>query len=109
MLPNILDKKIEVYKNQKSINDLGQTEYKYCLYKKVWANIIPTSTKTSDYIAETDRAEYTFKFILRENSVKELTRDMYFIYKNQRYDIDYFIPNFKNKDRIEVICKLVVE
>lgn len=109
MLAQKLDKKIEVYKSQKVINDLGQTEYKYSLYKKVWANIMPTSTKVSNYIAETDRAEHTFKFILRENSIKDLTRNMYFIYKNQRYDIDYFIPNFKNKDRIEVICKLVVE
>ena len=109
MLSEKLDKKVEVYQKQKIINDLGQTEYKYSLLKKVWANIMPASTKVSSYIAETDVAEYTFKFILRENSIKNLTRDMYFIYKNQRYDIEYFVPNFKNKDRVEVICKLVVE
>lgn len=109
MLAEMLDKKIEVYKKQKIINDIGQTEYKYSLHKKVWASIMPTSTKVSNYIAETDRAEHTFKFIIRENSIKDITRDMYFIYKNQRYNIEYFVPNFKNKDRKEIICKLVVE
>lgn len=109
MLAEKLDKKVDVYKKQKTINDLGQTEYRYAFFKSLWANIIPTSTKVANYIAETDRAEYTFKFILRENSIKELTRDIYFIYKNQRYDIDYFVPNFKNKDRVEIICNLVVE
>ena len=108
MLLEKLDKKVEVYQKQKIINDLGQTEYKYSLLKRVWANIMPTSTKVSNYIAETDVAEYTFKFILRGNSIKNLTRDMYFIYKNQRYDIEYFVPNFKNRDRVEIICKLVV-
>lgn len=108
MLLEKLDKKVEVYQKQKIINDLGQTEYKYSLLKRVWANIMPTSTKVSSYIAETDVAEYTFKFILRGNSIKNLTRDMYFIYKNQRYDIEYFVPNFKNRDRVEIICKLVV-
>ncbi len=109
MLAEKLDKKVDVYKKQKIINDIGQTEYNYALFKSVWANIMPTSTKVANYVAETDRAEYTFKFILRENSIKELTRDMYFIYKNQRYNIDYFVPNFKNKDRVEILCKLVVE
>ena len=108
MLLEKLDKKVEVYQKQKIINDLGQTEYKYSLLKRVWANIMPTSTKVSSYIAETDVAEYTFKFILRGNSIKNLTRDMYFIYKNQRYNIEYFVPNFKNRDRVEIICKLVV-
>lgn len=109
MLVEMLDKKIEVYKKQKVINDIGQTEYRYSLYKKVWASIMPTSTKVSNYIAETDRAEYTFKVIIRANTLKDITRDMYFIYKSQRYNIDYFVPNFKNKDRIEIVCKLVVE
>ena len=108
MLLEKLDKKVEVYEKQEVRNDLGQIEYKYYLLKKVWANIIPTSTKVSNYVAETNVAEYTFKFILRENSIKNLTRDMYFIYKNQRYNIEYFVPNFKNRDRVEIICKLVV-
>lgn len=100
---------MEVYKKQKITNELGQTDYEYFMVKKVWANIMPSSAKVSDYIAETDRAEYSFKFVIRENSIKDLTRDMYFIYKNQRYNIDYFVPNFKNKDRIEIICKLEVK
>ncbi|WP_250277217.1 phage head completion protein [[Clostridium] colinum] len=68
MLVEKLDKKVEVYKKQKVINDLGQTEYKYALFKSVWVNIMPTSTKVDNYVAETDRAEYTFKFTLISRS-----------------------------------------
>lgn len=108
MLAEKLDKKVQVYKKQEVINDLGQTEYQYNFYKNIWANITPLSNKHINYIAETNKIEHNFKFILRENSIKDLSRDMYFIYKNQKYNVDYFVPNFKNKDRIEIICKLVV-
>jgi len=41
-----------------------------------------------------------------ELKIKELTNDMYFMYKNQKYNIDYSIPNFKYKDSIEIYCTL---
>ena len=89
MLAEKLDKRIYVYKKQKIINELGQTEYNYDLFKSVWANIIPMSIKVTNYVSETTRAEHNFKFTLRVNSLKELTRDMYFIYKNQMVGLEH--------------------
>ena len=50
--------------------------------------------------------EISHKFTIRAKT--NLSNDMYFIFKNQKYDIKYFQQNYKYHDRIEVFCKLVV-
>lgn len=107
MLTEKLDKKVDVYSKNEIENELGQIEYAHTFVKKVWANIIPMSTKENNFVAETTVADYKFKFVLRAKSLN-VTRDMFFIYKNQKYFIEYIVPNFKNQDRIEVVCNMEV-
>lgn len=109
MLVNRLNKRVQLFGKVKEKNELGQVEYSYKLLKILWADIVPISGREADYLAETTISECRFKFILRENSIKNINRDMYFIYKNKKYYIEYFTPNFKYLDRIEVFCKVVEE
>lgn len=50
----------------------------------------------------------TIKFTMRINSIA-IKPDMYFIYKKQRYDVDYAMPFFKSIDIQEVYTKLTIE
>lgn len=105
MLPNVLNQKVDVYTKVERENELGQIEYARAFVKTVWANIVHMSTKVNDFVSETTVADYKFKFIIRAKSLKA-TRDMVFKYKNQEYFVEYVTPNFKNPDRVEVICKM---
>ena len=104
-----LNNRIDVYGKTETTNELGETDYTYTKIKTIWANILPTTGSTRDATGEVIRTEMKYKITIRSDSLKELTTDMYFVYKNQRYDIDYFIPNFKYRDSIEIYCSLVVE
>ena len=39
----------------------------------------------------------------------KLTTATYFVYEGQRYDVLYWQPHYKRRDRLEVMLKLVVE
>ena len=104
-----LNNRIDVYGKTEIKNELGETDYTYDKIKTIWANILPTTGSVRNVTGEVIRTEMKYKITIRSDSLKELTNDMYFIYKNQRYDIDYFIPNFKYRDSIEIYCSLVVE
>ena len=104
-----LSNRIDVYGKVEKENELGEKDYTYDKIKTIWANILPTTGSTRDATGEVVRTEMKYKITIRSDSLKELTNDMYFIYRGQRYDIDYYIPNFKYRDSMEIYCSLVVE
>ena len=53
--------------------------------------------------------EITYKFVVRAGAIPKIENSMYFMFKGQRYDINYFNPNYKYRDTVEIICKLVIE
>lgn len=108
MIANRLNKRIEVYGKGEITNALGETDFSYTLVKKIWAEIVPTAGSKQQYQGETERADISHKITIRSNAIA-LTNDMYFMYKGQRYDVNYFMPNYKYNDSIEVFCSLVVE
>lgn len=104
-----LRNRIDVYGKIEIKNELGELDYIYDKIKTIWANIIPTTGSLQNIEGKVIQTEMKYKITIRSDSIKELKNDMYFMYKNQRYDIDYSIPNFKNNDSIEIYCSLVVE
>ncbi len=101
--------RIEVYQKVETKNILNEIDFKYVKIRSIWAEILPQSGNVKNGLANTISAEISHKFIIRANAIKDITNDMYFVYKNQKYNIKYFIPNYKKKDRIEVFCSLEVE
>ena len=104
-----LNSKVELYQKIKITNELGEKDYQYQKSKMIYAEISPQSGSEKAARGNTIFAEISHKFTIRANAVSHLSNDMYFIFKEQRYDIKYFQPNYKYRDRIEVFCKLVVE
>ena len=108
-LSSRLKNRIDVYGKIKSINELNEVDFEYGKIKTIWAEIIQQSGSEKTGKGNTIYAEVSHKFTIRSNSLSEITNDMYFIFKGQKYDIKYFNPNYKYNDSIDIYCKLVVE
>lgn len=106
-LTSRLRNKVILYSKQPTTNELGEDTFEYAPVGNIYAEIIPTGGSNKTTPGDTTQAVTTHKFTIRSSSVKELTNDMYFVYKNQRYDIEYFNPNYKYDDSIEILVKLV--
>lgn len=106
MLVNRLNNRIEVWGNVECKNELGEVDYIPKKIKSVWCEIKPSNGTVKTVTGDIIQVDMKYKITIRSNALKELTNDMYFMYKNQKYNIDYSIPNFKYKDSIEIYCTL---
>lgn len=101
-----LNCKIDVYAKEQIENELGEVDFEYIKIKSVWCEIKPTTGSIKTVTGDILQVDMKYKVTIRSNSLEKLTNDMYFIYKEQKYAIDYLIPNFKYKDNIEIYCTL---
>lgn len=104
-----LNCRVALYSRQETKNELGELDFNYTEFKKLWAEIKPQGGDEKAGQGNTVVAEISHKFVIRANAIPGLANDMYFLFKGQRYDILYFNPNYKHRDSVEVFCKLVVE
>lgn len=108
-LADRLNNRIEVWGKVKFSNDFLEEDYKYDKLKSVWSEIIPTGGSLATGQGDTIYEKVTHKITVRDRSIPNLMNDMYFMYKGLRYDINFFQPNYKYKDAIEIMCTLVVQ
>lgn len=111
-LSSRLNCRIDVYGKIQIENELEELDYSYGKIKSIWAEILPGSNNSGGIRQGEGNTKFTdisHRITIRANSITNLTNDMYFIFKGQRYDIKYFNPNYKYRDSIEVLTSLVVE
>ncbi len=108
-MTNKLDTRIEVWGKIPTKNELDEDDYKFGMIKRVWSEIKPQSGMVKTLEGNYEYAEMSYKIKVRNNAIPNLDKTMYFMYKKQKYSIKYFQPNFKNKNEIEIFCKLEVE
>lgn len=108
-LSSRLNCRIDVYGKVEIENELGELDYSYVKIDSIWAEITPGSGNVRNNEGNTNYADISHKVVIRANAIKNITNDMYFMFKGQRYDIKYFNPNYKYRDSIAIFCSLVVE
>lgn len=110
-LSKALRNRVEIYEKKAGTNELGETTYSYSLVQKVWAEILPTraGNKEESLKGEVLRTRTTHKITVRQKAINRPMNDMYFMYKGQKYEVMYFMPNYKSNDYIEFYCKLITE
>lgn len=106
-----LRNRVDIFAKTEFVTDYGETTYKYEKMKSVWAEILPLkSGNTEEKIAgETLRSKSTHKITVREGAIKNITPDMYVMFKGQKYEIMYFMPHYQKNDIVEIYCKLIIE
>jgi SPP1 family predicted phage head-tail adaptor len=104
-----LRNRVDLYVKTKTKNALGAYEYVYAKSKSIWVEITPLSGGLKSEQAGTQAVEITHKFLARKLAISSLDNTMYFMYAGQRYDIDYYQPNYKYWDTVDIFTRLVVE
>ena len=107
-LSNDLRHRLTVFNQQPFTNDIGETDYQYAPCGTIWGALTVVSGRTDTLPGETVRADVTHKLTIRPRACK-LTTATYFEYQGQRYDVQYWQPHYKRRDRLEVLLKLVIE
>jgi len=98
---------IDVYGKLKGVNEIGEIYFNYSKIKSIWAEITAETGTIKNSTGNSEYAEISHKFIVKSNEIN-ITNDMYFIFEEKRYDVKYFLPNYKYKDVIEVFCSMVI-
>ena len=97
-----------MFNKQPFTNDIGESDYEYAPDGTIWGALTVVSGRTETLPGETERAAVTHKLTIRPRACR-LTTSTYFEYQGQRYDVQYWQPHYKRRDRLEVFLKLVIE
>lgn len=101
--------RIDVYGNIQIENELGEIDYSPSKIKTIWASIVPQTGKLQVQQVNTILSNVTHKIIVRYGAGKDITQDMYIIFRGHRFDIKYILnPYFKNES-LELFCEEVIE
>lgn len=104
-----LTRKLDVYAKVETVNELDELCYDYVKIKSVWAEVKQQKGALKEGQGNTTSANISYKVTVRISAIPGLTGDMYFMYGEQRLDVEYFNDNFVPRDRIEIFCKLEVK
>lgn len=107
-LTNDLRYRLTAYGKQPIETATGETDYDYLPIGTVWGAITVTGGRAEPLPGDSERVEITHKITLRAGAVKPVA-DLYFVCQGQKYEVQYWQPHYKKRDRIEFLCKLVVE
>lgn len=106
---NSLNKRIDIWARTPIENELGENDYTFSKIKTIWAALIPQTGKLQVQQANTILSNVTHKIVVRYESGNDITQDMYIMFNNKRFNIDYILnPYFKN-ETLELFCKEVIE
>lgn len=101
--------RIDVFSKSESKTEFGELTYKYEKTSTVWAEITPTTGRESTIEGSSLQASITHKITVRNGAINKPRNDMCFEYKGQRYEVMYFMPNYRRNDLVEFYCKLIIE
>lgn len=107
---NRLDKKIEIWGNIPFTNELNEEDVKPGLIKPkpIWASIIPQTGNLQRQQANTILSNVTHKIKVRYGAGKDITQDMWIIFKGHRFDIKYIINPYFSNEFLEIFCEEII-
>ncbi|OOM81788.1 phage head-tail joining protein [Clostridium puniceum] len=104
-----LDKRIEIWGNIEFLNkELNETEFEKKKIKNIWSKIIPQTGSLQKQQANTVLSNVTHKIKVRYAAAKDVTQDMWFIYKGHRFDIKYILNPYYSNEFLEIFCEEII-
>lgn len=105
---NRLDKKIEIWGNVETTNELDEKDYIPGKIKTIWAEVIPQTGSLQRQQADTILSNVTQKVRVRYGAGKDITQDMWFIFKGHRFDIKYILNPYFSNEFLEIFCEEII-
>ena len=85
-LSSRLKNRVDIYGKIDFTNEYGEIDLQYIKIKSLWAEITPQSGREVAGKGNTIYSDVGHKFTIRSGVIQNLTNDMYFIFKNQRFN-----------------------
>lgn len=104
-----LRNRVQVLENQRFINELGETSYRFTEIKSLWASLIPQTGKLQKQQAETVLTNVTHKVVIRYTAAKDVTKDMRIKYKDKTYEIRYILNPYERNETLELFCQELID
>ena len=99
--------RLEVWKSGPVTDATGDTDYVYQPLRTIWGNVTPSSGRTAELPGEAERAEITHRVMIREASLPEICREMYFVVRGQELHVLYWYPIYNRRGWLEIFCRMV--
>lgn len=102
--------RIAVYggRNQRMKN--GETNTVYDTPPRyVWAKIVPVSGRLEELDGGAEIMAVTHKCYVRAKSLPDIRPDMFFMYREQRYEILHYMPVYACPGWLELDCVMTIE
>ena len=109
---SMLNKRIDVWgRVAEENNELNEAEYVDTKKKTIWCAIIPQTSKLQLQTGQagTVLSKSTHKVVCRYSSGKDISHDMWFMYKDRRMDIDFILNPYEKNETLELFCHEVIE
>ncbi|WP_256761411.1 phage head closure protein [Cohnella sp. WQ 127256] len=101
--------KIVLWGNVKFKNELLENDIEPEEIRTLWAEVIPqTGSMSKRQGVETWMTNVTHKIIVRYNSGKDITNDMWFMYRDHRdhrFDIRFILNSYFGNEKLEIFCE----
>lgn len=113
-----LNSKVDVYAKIKTKNDMKETVFDFDVVDSIWVQIVPQTGKLQTQQADTILANVTHKIYARFNACKylnngienkEMTKDMYIMYRGKRFNIKYILNPYFEDEWLEIFAEEVIE
>lgn len=101
-----LGSRIAMFVSKPCENECAEDDYAPREIGAVWAEILPTKGALKEGMGDTSYSDITHKITVRRAAIKKPSNDMFFVFCEQRYNVRYFMPAYRNRDFIEFYCSL---
>lgn len=110
MNPGELKHRIDIYGgSEPAENELGENDYTPIKINTIWSKIVPQTGKLQIQQANTILSNVTHKIIVRYGAGKDITQDMYIMFRGKRFDIKYILNPYFRNETLEIFCEEVIE
>lgn len=107
--PSRFRHRISIWTKAKRKNELKQTIYDDVELKSIYANITPQTGSLQKQQADTILSNVTHKIEVRYNAGKDITPEMFIMFRGKRFDISYILNPYFENETLEIFCKEVIE
>lgn len=107
-----LKDRLDLYEKTISTNELGEIKHTYSKTKFIYCQVLPQKLDGSISKGQnnTEYGEVTHRIRCRKLSIKNLSKDMYFMDSDGlRYNIQYFQRDYQNSEFWDILCKVKYE
>lgn len=104
-----LNHKLTIWHNVEFMNEMFENDSRPEIYKTIWSDVTPqTGSLGKRAGVESILTNVTHKIIVQYLSGKNITNEMWFMYREHRFDIKFILNPYFSNETLEIFCEEVI-